>query len=89
MKPEVVKAEKSMLKLKFEELDQGTLNLVREELWNDKATEMAGFQVTHPQVGHTVFTLKTKGKDAKTVWNGAVDRMSKQVDELAAAVKKL
>ena len=89
MKPEVVKSEKGMLKLKFEVSDQGALNLVREELWNDKATEMAGFQVTHPQVGHVLFTLKTKGKDAKTVWNGAVGRISKQVDELAAAVKKL
>ena len=89
MKPEVVKAETSQLKLKFESKDQGILNLIRDELWKDKATEMAGFRVTHPEVGHIIFTLKTKGKAAKTVWNGAVARLSKQNDELGKIVAKL
>ncbi len=89
MEPKVAESEKNMLKLKFEELDQGLLNLIREELWQDKATDMAGFQVTHPQVGHAVFTLKTKGKAPKTVWNAAVDRVSKQTDELSKELKKL
>ena len=89
MKPEVVKAETNLLKLKFEVMDQGLLNLIREELWNDKATEMAGFRITHPEVGHALFTLKTKGKAAKSVWNAAVDRISKQNDEFNKLSAKL
>ena len=89
MKPEVVKSEKNKLKLEFADLDQGVLNLLREELWQDNATEMAGFQITHPQIGKAIFTLKTKGKAAKTVWNGAVDRISKQVDDLNKESKKI
>ena len=89
MKPEVTKSEKNHLELKFKDMDKGVLNLMREELWQDKATEMAGFQITHHQVGHAVFTLKTKGKVAKSVWNSAVDRISKQTDEFSKGFKKL
>jgi len=89
MKAEVLESEKNLIKLKFEDIDQGLLNLAREELWQDKATEMAGFQITHPQVGHAVFTLKTKGKAPKATWNAAIDRISSQLDDLAKEVKKI
>ncbi len=87
MKPKVIDSKKDLLKLSFQEKDQGFINLVKDQLWKDKATTFAGYRVTHPQVGTLEFTLKTKGKDAKKVWNSAVDALSKQVDELKKLIK--
>jgi len=89
IKPEVIKSDKNLLKLKFSEIDQGFLTFIKDQLWQDSATEMAGFQVTHPQIGHIIFTLRTKGKPAKAVWNKALDEASKQVDGLKKELKNL
>ncbi len=89
LKPEILASSKEELKLKFSKIDHGFLNLVKEELWNDKATTVAGFKVTHPQVGVVEFSLKTKGKQAKQVWNDAVDRLSKKFSELQKEASKL
>lgn len=87
MKAEVTSSKKNLLKLKFKDMDQGLINMIKDQLWKDKATEAAGFRITHPQVGHLEFTLKTKGKDAKKVWNSAIDILSKQTDEFKKLIK--
>ena len=89
MKPEILKSEQSLLKLKFKPFDQGILNLIRKELWTDKATQMAGYRVTHPEIGHVEFTLRTKGKKAKQVWNDAIARVVKHTDSLKKELKSL
>ena len=81
LKPEILASSRGEIKLRFNNIDQGFLNLVKEELWNDKAIDIAGFRVTHPQVGVAEFTLKTKGKQAKLVWNSAVGRLSKKLSD--------
>lgn len=87
MKIKVLSSKKNLLKLQFEKIDQGLANLIKDQLWKDKATDMAGFQVTHPEVGHLEFTLKTKGNDAKKVWNSALTALAKQVDEFKKLLK--
>ena len=89
MKAEILESKKDKLVLKFEPFDQAILNLVKQELWNDKATQMAGFKVTHPEVGFAKFTLKTKGKAAKTVWNDALKRATAHIVSFGTEVKKL
>ncbi len=89
LKPEVLTSSKEELKLKFVHIDQGILNLIKEELWQDKATDIAGFRVTHPQVGAAEFTLKTKCKAAKEVWNSALERLSEKLAEIGKEVSKL
>lgn len=89
LKPEVLTSSKEELKLKFDKIDKGFLNVVKEELWNDKATDIAGFRVTHPQIGVIEFSLKTKGKQAKQVWNSALDRLSKKLTEFNKEVSKV
>ena len=74
-----IKKEKDVLLVELKGDTKSFANLIREELWNDKATDIAGFRVTHPQVGVVEFTLRTKGKQAKSVWNGAVDRLSRNI----------
>lgn len=83
MKPVILENEKDKLVLKFEPFDQGVLNLVKEKLWEDSATSMAGFKVTHPEVGFAKFVLNTKGKAPKTVWNSALKSASEDIDSFA------
>ncbi len=87
MRGEIISSKKNLLKLKFKEMDQGLINLIKDQLWKDKTTDIAGFRITHPQVGHLEFTLKTKGKDPKKVWNSAIDALSRQVDEFKKLIK--
>lgn len=89
MKPEVARVEKNLLELHFPVKDKGFLNLVKEVLWKDKATQLAGFRVTHPEIGKIIFVLKTKGKDAKKVWNDALGRLEKEIDGAKKELAKL
>ena len=87
MKVETISSKKNVLKLKFKEIDHGLINLIKDQLWKDKATETAGFKITHPQIGYLEFTLRTKGKDAKKVWNSAIVALSKQSEEFKKLIK--
>jgi DNA-directed RNA polymerase subunit L len=89
MEPIVIESKKDLLKLSFKDIDQGFMNLVKDKLWEDKATEIAGFKVTHPESGALVFTLRTKGKDAKKVWNDSLASLSKDVSKFVSEIKKI
>ncbi len=89
MEVEVLNKEKNELKLQFSEADQGFLNLIKSALWQNSATDIAGFKIEHPQASKPVFILKTKGKEAKKVWNEALDSISEQLTKFEAEVKKI
>jgi len=89
MEIEVLKDEKHELQVKFSEIDHGFLNLIKEAVWQQSGVEIASFRVEHPEVGEPVFILKTKGKEAKKVWNSALELISEQLDKLNKELKKL
>jgi DNA-directed RNA polymerase subunit L len=89
MDVKVLEREKNSLKVKFEEIDQGILNLIKTALWKNSSTEMAGFRIDHLEDGHPVFLLKTKGKAAKDVWNKTVDGLVKDFDSFSKVLKKI
>tara|TARA_B100001105_G_scaffold185599_1_gene150333 strand:- start:309 stop:566 length:258 start_codon:yes stop_codon:yes gene_type:complete len=79
---EVIKKEKTKLQLSFKLFDQGLLNAINEKNWTDSDVQMSGFQVTHPEVGEAIFTLKTKKKNPKTVWNASIAALTKDLTDL-------
>lgn len=89
MEPNILKSKKDVLQIEFKEIDHGFINLVKDKLWEDKATEIAGYEVTHPEKGVLIFTLRTKGKDAKKVWNDALARLAKDVKEFDSEISKI
>jgi DNA-directed RNA polymerase subunit L len=89
MEPTIIESKKDLLKLSFKEIDQGFINLVKTKLWEDKSTEIAGFKVTHPESGELVFTLRTKSKDAKKVWNDTLASLSKDISKFGIEIKKI
>ena len=82
LNPKLEKSSADELKVTFKEMDSGFFNLLKKELWSHKETKMAGFRVTHPQVGETEFFLKTKGKNAKKVWNDSIASLAKKFSEI-------
>ncbi len=80
---EILSKQKTLLKISFKPIDQGLLNAVNDKIWEDKNVESSGFQVTHPEVGEAIFTVRTKSKDAKAVWNAAITALKKEFTETA------
>lgn len=80
---EILSKQKTLLKISFKPIDQGLLNAVNDKIWEDKNVESSGFQVTHPEVGEAIFTVRTKSKDAKAVWNAVITALKKEFTETA------
>jgi DNA-directed RNA polymerase subunit L len=89
MEIEVLKEEKHELQVQFSEIDHGFLNLLKEAIWQQSGIEIASFRLEHPEVSKPLFVLKTKGKEAKKVWNSAIESVSEQLEKLSKEVKKL
>lgn len=89
MKFKKLESKKNLLKLQFKEKDEGFLSLVKKYLWQDKATELAGYKVNHPEVGEPVFVLKTKKKSAKKVWSDALKKAKKDLNSFKKQIKKI
>ena len=82
---EIISKQKNLLKVSFKPFDQGLLNAVNDKIWENKDIESSGFQITHPEVGEAIFTLRTKSKEAKSIWNSALNSLKK---ECASAAKQ-
>jgi len=89
MEYEILKEETHELQIQFSEIDHGFLNLIKEAIWQQSGVEIASFRVEHPEVSKPLFILKTKGKDAKKVWNSAIDAIAEQLEKLGKELKKL
>jgi len=91
MQVKIREQEKNRLVLEFDERDHGILNLIKKTIWEvgGEHIEFAGYQIAHPEVSNPIFILKTKGKDAKAIWNAAISSAMKSADQLAKILKKL
>ncbi len=89
MNSKIIKNTKNELEIHFPKLDQGLFNLIKTELWKIKETKLAGFRITHPEVGEIEFFLKTQGKDAKKVWNEAITSLIKKISDFEKTIEKI
>jgi len=83
--------EKTKNKIKIEIKDEGhTLcNILRDELWTIKDTEIAGYRIEHPLVSNPIIVLETKRDKPEKVLLSAVQKLKKKVKELREEGKKL
>jgi DNA-directed RNA polymerase subunit L len=89
MEATVLKEDKDSLQVELSEADHGLLNVIKEALWKQSGVEVASFRLEHPEVSKPVFVLKTKGKDAKKVWNSALESISSDLEKFEKEIKKL
>lgn len=85
MEVKVIKKEKNYLEI---ELDNLTVaELLRDMLWQDKATELAAWKREHPSKNPHLI-LKTHGKDAVKVLADTITKIQKLNSELLTEFKK-
>lgn len=92
IKPIILNMEVKILKHDKEHLEVELNNLtiaelLRNELWQDSATEIAAWKREHP-TKNPVLILKTKGKTAKKVLQGGIERLQKLNDKIVEEFKK-
>jgi len=89
MEIKFLELEKNKLKLEFVGKSYTLANALVKELWKDKATQVAGYNLKHPQVDNPVLILETKGKDAKKVLLGAISALEKSSKSFGVALAKV
>ncbi|MEM4703258.1 MAG: RpoL/Rpb11 RNA polymerase subunit family protein [Candidatus Pacearchaeota archaeon] len=81
----IIKQDKDILEIETDNLT--VAELLRNELWQDKATELAVWKREHPSK-NPVLVLKTKGKTAKKVLQDTIKKLRERNDELLKEFKK-
>ncbi|MBD3204680.1 DNA-directed RNA polymerase subunit L, partial [Candidatus Woesearchaeota archaeon] len=70
--------------------DHTFCNILREELWNDSAVEVAAYSISHPLTGIPKFIVETNSKKtAKKALKNAVTRLKRKNTSLAKKIKKI
>ncbi|MEW6063445.1 MAG: DNA-directed RNA polymerase subunit L [Nanoarchaeota archaeon] len=87
---EVKILEEAKNKIKFELIDEEhTLcNALRDELWNDKKTKIAGYNMRHPLTSNPMFILESEGNPKEAILS-AVERLKKRNKQLRELAKQL
>ena len=66
-----------------------TCTALKQELWKDKDIKNAGYNVSHPYVGHPKFIVETKKGDPRKVVSSALKKLVKECKDLEPKAKKL
>ncbi len=88
MELEILESEKKRLKFKLKGETHTLCNILRNELWNDKATTVAGYKIEESLESSPVFILETEGKDPKKVLSDAIERLRKGFKDLGTKLNK-
>ncbi|MGC8940481.1 MAG: RpoL/Rpb11 RNA polymerase subunit family protein [Candidatus Nanoarchaeia archaeon] len=88
MEFKVLKEESDWLEIQFEEIDHGILNALKSALWEQKGVELASYSLDHPEIGKPILILRTAGRNAKDVWNSAIESLIKTIEQLKKEFKK-
>ena len=76
MEIKIIEEKKNHLILEAEGVSHGFCNAIIKELWNDKDTKSAGYNIDHPLVGIPKIMVESKG-DAKKSLVNAITRLKK------------
>lgn len=88
MEFKVLKDEKDWLEIEFKDIDHGFLSMIKEAIWAQEGVEINSFKINHPEAGKPLFILRTK-KDAKKIWNAALDSLLETLDQFKKEIKNL
>ncbi|MFH1823217.1 MAG: RpoL/Rpb11 RNA polymerase subunit family protein [archaeon] len=86
MELKIITNEKNKLEIEMDNLTMA--ELLRNELWNDKATELAAWRRDHPSKD-PILVLQTKGKSPQKVLSDTIDRIQKLNKDIISSFKKV
>jgi DNA-directed RNA polymerase subunit L len=89
MNIEILEEKKNMIRFKIVGEDHTIVNLLKEELWNDKDVKIAAYKINHPLIGTPEMTVEVnQGSDAKKAIEDAVKRLTTKLSDLKELFKK-
>jgi len=88
MEIKVLEDTKKKLIFELKGADHTFCNILKEELWNDKNMDAAGYSIDHPLVGIPRFVVEVTSGTPKDALNDAVTRLKKVNDKLNTELLK-
>jgi len=88
MELNVIKKDKNLLEVEVKGGGVGFVNLIKEELWNDKSVDEAAYIKEHPYMSEPKLYVKTKRKKPKKVIEDALKRVEVQLKDLKKEFKR-
>ncbi|MBU0930289.1 MAG: DNA-directed RNA polymerase subunit L [Nanoarchaeota archaeon] len=89
MEIKVLEQEKNKLKIEITGETHTLCNAIRNELWNNKSVEIAGYQLEHPMVSSPVLMIETEKEDPKKALLNAASSLKKKISDLRKQADKL
>nr|MBA4404735.1 DNA-directed RNA polymerase subunit L [Nanoarchaeum sp.] len=90
MEINVIAVDKNSMKIELIGEDNTFANALRKELWENKAVQIAGYNIEHPLVANPILVINTDGKeDPKKVLLKTAESLKEKNNELIAKFKKL
>lgn len=89
MEIKILKKEKTELKIEIVGETHTFCNSLRQELWNDKDVQLAGYNIDHPLTSHPVIIIKTEKKDPKKVLEAAIKRLKDKNAKIKTAINSI
>lgn len=77
MEVKILEDKKNKIVFETKDMQQGILNALKKELYNDKHVKIATYSIRHPLVGKPKMILETDGADPKDVLKKAAERLKK------------
>ena len=89
MEINVLESSGKLLKIELIGKSHTLANALVKELWNDVETQIAGYNMEHPEVSNPILILETKKKDPKKVLLDAIKKLDKKYQDFASKFKKI
>jgi DNA-directed RNA polymerase subunit L len=87
MEIKIIEGKKHRLVIEAKGVSHGFCNALVSEIWNDKDTKSAGYNINHPLVGVPTLIIESKGDAKKTLLNG-IKRLNKKTTDFSKNFKK-
>jgi len=85
---EILEETKNSIHFKLNGEDHTVLNLLKEELWNDKNVKISAYKMDHPLVGIPEMTVEvSQGNEPRKAIADAIKRLDKKLDTFKEGFK--
>ena len=84
----VLQKDKTVLKLEVQGEDHTFMNILRQELWQDKDLQSAGYTLQHALTTSPILLVQTAKKDPFKALDDAAKRLEEEAQDLKAKFKK-
>ena len=89
MKLKILEEEKNKLKIEVIGETHTLCNVIRNELWENKSIDVAGYHIEHPMVSSPVLFIETEKEAPKKALMNAASSLKKKISELSKQTDKL